>query len=608
MQGKTFIHQLYSILMEKELADLIQWYEKDQSVFMLKPYSKEFSTSVLKKHFKHGNVSSFVRQLHMYGFHKLSSLEQRYRRENGNSRSDRELVTWFFSHSSGLFNKNADVNQLHKIQRKSTGVGRDGKRKNVLFPVSINYIVQNNDSSIVNNTTSNSNNNSNNSSNNTSINNSADTIVIGVPQEIYSNNNSIANNLSDMSFERSTSCVSAPLDKIKSPISRASSQPVIRHGRNSLLNPTDNTRTLNNRAPPISKVEYNNPMNNSHNTLHPLNSTNITSINNGTINNNTFNNNGQNFQQPQPIPLQKIRLQENLLPTQHMFKQSIFANDSNANNSNSMNLNKTINYNSPVNYNSIPSNLPSALSSNVPTVVSSAVSLNKPVNALLNTVSNGAPHAVTSNGLVNNILNPVTSTYHNNSIPNQINAHRKTPENNGNYGGIHDMGPSPGYVPPSNNDFNAAMINNNNNNKNVINNANGNIMNRNNSSITNISNNNVNNYKNNSITAQSYLSSSMTINNDMDIYKNNSDMKEILYRNIQDLTQSVLCISDILLALNEKKLNNANDASSENTNEIATAGNNVLTPLLNRLTMLKRELHSDNEQINLLFNRISEEI
>ncbi|QHS73548.1 Mga1p [Saccharomyces paradoxus] len=138
MQPKTFVHQLHAILLEPEVNKWIYWSPTDNMVFFLKPYDPNFSTHVLKRYFKHGNVNSFVRQLHMYGFHKLShpSPDQ----SSANNGNIKELVEWKFTHPSGFFFKEANAGILNKIQRKSTGVGKDGKRKNILSPISVSYV------------------------------------------------------------------------------------------------------------------------------------------------------------------------------------------------------------------------------------------------------------------------------------------------------------------------------------------------------------------------------------------------------------------------------------------------------------------------------------
>ncbi|CCE61600.1 hypothetical protein TPHA_0A05250 [Tetrapisispora phaffii CBS 4417] len=173
---KVFIHQLYSILDQSDLREWIHWIPDADGVFAIKPFHHNFSQKVLQKYFKHKNFTSFVRQLYMYGFHKLSpnknvidskasltsntgktsqtnstsakdsnsrksnSLSDKSKGNSENAKNGKEDIEWYFTHPSGLFHKGSDVVTLNKIQRKGIGFGRDGKRKNILTRLDVCYI------------------------------------------------------------------------------------------------------------------------------------------------------------------------------------------------------------------------------------------------------------------------------------------------------------------------------------------------------------------------------------------------------------------------------------------------------------------------------------
>ena len=59
------------MLEDRSIQHLISWSNNNDS-FVMSP-SNEFS-KVLAQYFKHTNISSFVRQLNMYGFHKGMSI------------------------------------------------------------------------------------------------------------------------------------------------------------------------------------------------------------------------------------------------------------------------------------------------------------------------------------------------------------------------------------------------------------------------------------------------------------------------------------------------------------------------------------------------------
>jgi hypothetical protein len=68
----SFIRKTYEILEEGKYPDIISW--NDDGNFLVIKDAEEFSQKVLPVHFKHGNFTSFVRQLNMYNFHKKRSM------------------------------------------------------------------------------------------------------------------------------------------------------------------------------------------------------------------------------------------------------------------------------------------------------------------------------------------------------------------------------------------------------------------------------------------------------------------------------------------------------------------------------------------------------
>ncbi|MCJ1472760.1 hypothetical protein MMC13_001409 [Lambiella insularis] len=103
----AFIHKLYNMLEDRSIQSLISWSSSNES-FVLSP-SPEFS-KVLAQYFKHTNISSFVRQLNMYGFHKVSDVFHT---------GAPESTLWEFKHGNGHF-KRGDLAGLREIKRRAS--------------------------------------------------------------------------------------------------------------------------------------------------------------------------------------------------------------------------------------------------------------------------------------------------------------------------------------------------------------------------------------------------------------------------------------------------------------------------------------------------------
>ncbi|KAK5099774.1 Flocculation suppression protein [Lithohypha guttulata] len=122
----AFIHKLYSMLEDRSIEHLISWSNNGDS-FVMSP-SNEFS-KVLAQYFKHTNISSFVRQLNMYGFHKVSDVFH-----TGSS----ESALWEFRHGNGNFKK-GDLLGLREIKRRASRhalIQRDSFTQPLVKPVS----------------------------------------------------------------------------------------------------------------------------------------------------------------------------------------------------------------------------------------------------------------------------------------------------------------------------------------------------------------------------------------------------------------------------------------------------------------------------------------
>lgn len=107
MSSNTFVHKLYNMVVDKQYQHLIAWNYTGSSFIVCN--IMEFSRDVLPKHFKHNNFSSFVRQLNMYGFHKVNKSPRGHR-------TLAENQIWEFSHAKFLRGR---PDLLDDIKRKA---------------------------------------------------------------------------------------------------------------------------------------------------------------------------------------------------------------------------------------------------------------------------------------------------------------------------------------------------------------------------------------------------------------------------------------------------------------------------------------------------------
>ncbi|EJU03868.1 hypothetical protein DACRYDRAFT_21288 [Dacryopinax primogenitus] len=103
----NFVTKLYHMILDPKAAPFISWTDMGAS-FVVSSVT-EFSKTVLGSHFKHNNFSSFVRQLNMYGFHKINRTPRA-------SRSTGTDQTWEFSHPKFLRGR---PDLLDEIKRKA---------------------------------------------------------------------------------------------------------------------------------------------------------------------------------------------------------------------------------------------------------------------------------------------------------------------------------------------------------------------------------------------------------------------------------------------------------------------------------------------------------
>jgi len=116
--NNTFVHKLYQMLSDPKHSNYIKWNDTGLS-FTIRNV-KVFSRTVLPLHFRHNNFSSFVRQLNMYGFHKVN-------KSSPNTKGSENQV-WEFFHPKFIRGK---PHLIEEIKRKQ--IENENYRANLLL-------------------------------------------------------------------------------------------------------------------------------------------------------------------------------------------------------------------------------------------------------------------------------------------------------------------------------------------------------------------------------------------------------------------------------------------------------------------------------------------
>ncbi|GMK55776.1 hypothetical protein CspeluHIS016_0208320 [Cutaneotrichosporon spelunceum] len=104
----AFLNKLFSMVSEPETDNLIYWADSGDSFFV--PNHERLAEELLPRFFKHRNFSSFVRQLNMYGFHKVPHLQ------SGVLKNESPTELWEFVNP---FFKRDQPQLLSRVMRKN---------------------------------------------------------------------------------------------------------------------------------------------------------------------------------------------------------------------------------------------------------------------------------------------------------------------------------------------------------------------------------------------------------------------------------------------------------------------------------------------------------
>lgn len=125
---KPFLSKCYDMVDDESTDEVISWSQTNSSFVIWD--ATQLTVQLLPKYFKHSNFSSFMRQLHTYGFKKIDSDRWEFA-NNGFVRGQKHLLM------NIIRRKNVQALDHHTSSQQTTGTCEDGENNSLLKEVEI---------------------------------------------------------------------------------------------------------------------------------------------------------------------------------------------------------------------------------------------------------------------------------------------------------------------------------------------------------------------------------------------------------------------------------------------------------------------------------------
>ncbi|KAL7634099.1 UNVERIFIED_CONTAM: hypothetical protein RMT77_015427 [Armadillidium vulgare] len=117
----AFLNKLWKLVNDPLTDDLIRWSPKGKS-FIITDQTR-FTQDLVPKYFKHNNMQSFIRQLNLYGFRKLSSVE------SGSLSPDKGEIEFF--HPNFIRGEKELIDQIKRKSQNTRGIATSEGNQNL---------------------------------------------------------------------------------------------------------------------------------------------------------------------------------------------------------------------------------------------------------------------------------------------------------------------------------------------------------------------------------------------------------------------------------------------------------------------------------------------